>query len=95
MNSYVLAKPVITEKALAMAKNANAYTFAVSPKAGKREIKQAIEQTFGVTVIDLKTVTLPARRQRTGRRRIISAVPSRKKAIAVLPAGQKIALFDL
>jgi large subunit ribosomal protein L23 len=95
MNPYVLLKPVITEKALAMAKEANAYTFYVDRGADKRAIKQAIEIGFGVKVIDLKTVALPGVTKRTGSRRIVQKTSPRKKAIAVLPAGQKIELFDL
>ena len=95
MNPYVLLKPVITEKALQMAKTANAYTFAVDPKANKRDIKQAIEEGFGVKVIDIKTVSLPGGTKRTGKKRQSVALKTRKKAIVVLPAGQKIELFDL
>ena len=95
MNPYVLLKPVITEKALQMAKLSNAYTFYVDPRADKREIKEAIEAGFDVKVLDLKTVSLPGINKRTGRRRIVKNVPGRKKAIAVLPEGQKIELFDL
>ncbi len=95
MNPYVLLKPVITEKALQMAKLNNAYTFYVDPRADKREIKEAIEAGFEVKVLDLKTVSLPGNNKRTGKRRIVKNVPGRKKAIAVLPEGQKIELFDL
>jgi large subunit ribosomal protein L23 len=95
MNPYVLIKPVITEKSLQMVKDSNAYTFYVDPRADKREIREAIEAGFEVNVIDLKTVSLPSGSKRTGRRRITKNVPVRKKAIAFLPAGQKIELFDL
>lgn len=95
MNPYVLLKPVITEKSLQMAKEENAFTFYVDPRADKRAIKQAIEEGFQVKVLDLKTISLPASEKRTGRRRLVRRLPGRKKAIAVLPAGQKIELFDL
>jgi len=95
MNPYVLIKPVITEKSLQMAKEENSFTFYVDPSADKRAIKQAIEAAFEVKVLDLKTISLPGEQKRTGRRRITRNVPARKKAIAVLPAGQKIELFDL
>ncbi len=95
MNPYVLIKPVITEKSLQMAKESNAYTFYVDPRADKREIKEAIEVGFDVKVIDLKTISLPATSRKTGRRRLIKNVPGRKKAVAFLPEGQKIEIFDL
>lgn len=95
MNPYVLIKPVITEKSLQMVAQNNAYSFYVDPKADKKEIKEAIELAFEVKVLDLKTVSLPSASKRTGRRRIKKNVPGRKKAIAILPVGQKIELFDL
>jgi large subunit ribosomal protein L23 len=95
MNPYVLIKPVITEKSIAMAKDNNIYTFYVEPQADKRAIREAIETTFGVTVSDLKTVSLPSISKRTGRRRQRTMVAERKKAMALLPKGQKITLFDL
>lgn len=95
MNPYVLIKPVITEKSLQMVKENNAYTFYVDPTADKREIKEALEVGFGVKVKDLKTVSLPARNKRTGKRRLVKNAPARKKAVAILPEGQKIELFDL
>lgn len=95
MNPYVILSPVITEKALRMAKEENAFTFYVDPRADKREIKEAIEKGFNVTVKDLKTVKLPGKEKRTGSRRKPSLQPEKKKAIIVLPEGQKIELFDL
>ncbi len=95
MNPYVLISPVITEKSLFMAKENNAYTFFVDKNADKRQIRAAIELAYGVTVRDLKTVTLPSGEKRTGKKRIRTNTASRKKAIAVLPEGQKIAVFEM
>lgn len=95
MNPYVLVKPVITEKSLQMVAEHNGYTFYVDPTADKRAIKEAIEFGFNVKVMELKTVSLPAQNKRTGRRRLQKNAPARKKAIAILPEGQKIELFDL
>lgn len=95
MNPFVLLQPVITEKSLLMAKENNAYTFAVDPSADKREIKMAIEAAYGVTVKEIKTVTLPSAEKRTGKKRIRTRVAPRKKAIALLPEGQKIAVFEM
>lgn len=95
MNPYVILAPVITEKSLRMAKEENAFTFYVDPRADKREIKEAIEKGFNVTVKDLKTVKLPSKEKRTGSRRKPTMLAEKKKAIIVLPEGQKIELFDL
>ncbi len=95
INPYVIIAPVITEKSLRMAKEENAFTFYVDSGADKPEIKKAIEAGFNVTVSDIKTVRVPGKIKRTGsKRRPVKQTP-RKKAIIVLPAGQKIELFDL
>lgn len=95
MNPYVILKPVITEKSLRMAKEENSFTFYVDPRADKRAIKEAIEAGYGVTVKDLKTVHLPGKTKRTGSKRRSQRQPDLKKAIVILPEGQKIPVFDL
>lgn len=95
MNPFVLIRPVISEKSLLMAKETNAYTFLVDPKADKITLRRAIEATYKVTVLDLKTITLPGQVKRTGKKRLKVAQPPRKKAVALLAKGQKIEAFDL
>lgn len=95
MNPYVIIRPVITEKSLAMAKNTNAYTFLVDPRADKITIRRAIEAAYNVTILDLKTITLPSGVKKTGKKRVRTVIPARKKAVALLPTGQKIEAFDL
>lgn len=95
MNPFVLIRPVITEKSLQMAKGSNAYTFLVDPQADKVAIRRAIEAAYKVDVVDLKTITLPGGSKRTGKKRLRVGVAPRKKAVALLPAGQKIEAFDL
>lgn len=95
INPYVVIAPVITEKSLRMAKEENAFTFYVAPSADKTEIKKAIEAGFNVTVKDIKTVRVPGKLKRTGSKRRPAQQADRKKAIIVLPAGEKIELFDL
>lgn len=95
MNPYAILKPVVTEKSLRMAREENAFTFYVDPRSDKREIREAIQVAYGVTVTDLKTVRLPGKSKRTGKRRLAQTAPDRKKAIVFLQAGQKIDVFDL
>lgn len=95
MNPYVLLRPVMTEKSILMAKEGNAYTFFVDPKADKRQIRQAVEAAYGVKVLDLKTVMLPSQNKRTGKRRLRTTLPARKKAIVILPEGQKLEMFEV
>ncbi|MGH7441717.1 MAG: 50S ribosomal protein L23, partial [bacterium] len=63
-----------------------------SPSANKSEIKKAIERLFKVKVLKVNTVTLPGKTHRFGAKE--SQDSNRKKAIATLKAGDKIALFE-
>ena len=93
---YTLA-PRITEKTYRGisddAKVANVYTFTVSPKARKEEIKKAVEAEYKVTVEDVRTVTLPGKARRF--RGIKGSTSSVKKAIVTVAKGQTIAAFDI
>ena len=50
----ILLKPIITEKLTAMA-DKGVYGFYVDPSANKIEIKEAVEQTYNVSVKDVNT----------------------------------------
>lgn len=90
----ILKRPVITEKSLAAA-SLGKYTFAVSGKAKKGEIAKAIEKTFGVHVVSVKTVNLKGKKRRVGPRRRIVATSFLTKAIVELLPGEKIDLFTV
>lgn len=92
--SFVLKKPISSEKAQ---KNAalGRFTFEVSQKAGKKEIKEAVENQFGVKVERVWTQRLAAKPKRSwGRREIFHRSP-KKKAVILLEKGQKIDLFEI
>lgn len=92
--SYI-KKPVITEKSLQLAQNENVYVFEVDPKANKNQIKSAIEDMLSVHVVDVHTVKRPAQTKKTGRKRMISNIPAKKKAYVKLEKGQTIEAFDV
>ena len=46
----ITIKPVITEKATQLTERRGVYTFHVSPEANKYQIKDAVEEIFGVKV---------------------------------------------
>ena len=54
--SQVIIRPVVSEKSYVLA-TADKYTFRVHPYAHKTQIKQAVEQLFGVTVLGVRTST--------------------------------------
>ena len=52
----VIIKPLITEKGTHLTENYRVYPFQVSKRANKREIKNAIESIYGVTVTGVRTM---------------------------------------
>ena len=51
----ILIKPVITEKATKDSEEMNRYTFEVSMRPNKVEIKKAVEAAYGVSVEKVRT----------------------------------------
>lgn len=52
----VLIKPIITEKMTADSELYNRYGFIVNPKANKLQIKDAVEDAYGVSVKKVRTM---------------------------------------
>ena len=85
----ILKAPVITEKSQ-IAKSEGKYTFKVSPKASKTEIKEAVEKIFNVKVTAIRTINVKPKKRRVGR---YTGLTNRyKKAIVTLAEGQTIDL---
>lgn len=93
MTKPILKKPVITEKAMQQV-SAGKYTFEVDKRAAKKEIAQAVERIFSVSVISVRTNVRPGKPKRVLRTRKKTKTPSRKFAIVTLKKGQKIEGFD-
>ena len=94
MNAHdIIIKPVLTEKSYEVIGN-KTYVFIVNKKAGKTEIKQAIETIFdGVKVEKVNTVNHLGKIKRQGR--FEGRRPSTKKAYITLTADSKtIEAFD-
>lgn len=83
----ILRTPHVTEKATDLTKK-NQYVFKVFPQANKTEIKRVINELYGVDVLDVKIVKVPAKKRRLGR--ISGWRKAYKKAIVRLKEGQKI-----
>ncbi len=95
MNSHILKKPVITEKSLLLANAQNVYTFEVAARSNKNQVKEAVEQVFGVTVIDVRTIVNQKNAVRTGRKRLKTLQGKVKKALVTLKSGDSISFFDI
>jgi len=93
--SDVLIKPILSEKANAQQDKLHRYAFKVSKKANKLEIKKAIEEFYGVTVVDVNTSTSPGKNKtRYTKAGFISGQkPSFKKAFVTVAEGDTIDLY--
>ncbi|CCP88900.1 50S ribosomal protein L23, partial sequence, partial [Candidatus Phytoplasma solani] len=86
---YELIKtPIITELTNKLIERQNKYTFKVSKKANKIEIKKALEHIFQVKVLSVNTSNILPRFKRKGRFEGYTA--SYKKAFGKVASGQKI-----
>ncbi len=93
----IIIKPIISEKMAAITeKNPQRYAFQVSPKANKIQIKQAIEELYGVNVISVNTINItPKIHNRWTRHGLISGRKSLyKKAIVTLREGETIDFYS-
>ena len=88
---HVLIKPAITEKSTLLQESGK-YTFHVAPRANKIEVKQAVEQNFNVTVLDVNITKLRGKRKRYGPRAVKQ--PDIKKAVVTLQPGDRINLVE-
>lgn len=87
----VLRRPVVTEKNTLLLTQSK-YTFEVCEDANKRQIKEAVEKAFKVSVVSVNVIRVPGKMRRAGRRR--GMTPEWKKAVVTLQPGQKIKLFE-
>ncbi|BER92817.1 50S ribosomal protein L23 [Thermatribacter velox] len=88
----IIIHPIITEKAVKLQEE-NKYVFKVNPKATKSEIKKAVQEMFGVTVLKVNTVNVPGKKKRLGR--FEGRTASWKKAIVYVKPGERIKAFDI
>lgn len=93
----VIQKPLVTEKGTNLKETSNRYVFRVDLAANKRQIKKAVEETFRVRVIDVRTAVY------RGKPRVVMNKGGRfagkkadwKKAFVTLAEGDKIDVFDV
>src|SRR5919206_1064479 len=87
----VVIRPIVSEKSYALL-TANKYTFRVHPDAHKTQIRQAVEEVFGVRVEDVRTMSVKSKPKRRG----YTSGRSRswKKAVVQLHPDDHIELFE-
>jgi len=87
-----VVRPLITEKSSAAYQDRAEYAFEVHPDATKPQIRQAIEELFGVKVTDVWTSNQRGKIKRMGR--TAGRRPNWKKAIVKLKEGDTIEIFE-
>ena len=89
--SEVLIRPVISEKSYEQITQ-NQYTFRVHKDAHKTQVRQAVEELFGVKVKSVRVISVAAKPKRRG---LIKGVrPGWKKAVVQLRPGEVIEVFQ-
>ena len=88
----IIQRPIITERSTIEREERNIVTFQVDPRATKPQIKQAVEQLFAVSVIDVRTERMRGKNRRMGRE--VGRKPLWKKARVRLAEGQNIEFFE-
>lgn len=85
----IIKSPLITEKTIKSGL-ANRYAFIVDRKATKPQIRQAVENQFGVKVVKINTTIRKGKTHRLAKSRSKIIVSPRKKAVVTLAKGQTI-----
>lgn len=95
MAKTILIKPVLTEKAEMLSEGLSKYSFVVSKDANKIEVRNAVEEMYGVTVDSVNTMIMPGKRKsrmtRSGMQ--TGKVSGYKKAVVTLADGEEIDFF--
>lgn len=89
----VLKSPLITEKSVLLKEETSddkelgqVLTFRVNKKAGKNDIRSAVEEIFGVKVAKVRTIQYQGKMKRRGRQE--GRRPAWKKAYITLKKGE-------
>ncbi|MDI1336195.1 MAG: 50S ribosomal protein L23 [Lacunisphaera sp.] len=81
----------MTEKSNKLSSNYGQYTFEVYPSATKYTVREAVEQTFKVTVTRVNIQNRAGKPKRT-RKGLATHASDSKRAIVTLKSGDKIEL---
>ena len=88
----VLLAPVVSEKSYAQIEDTNTYSFRIHPNAHKTQVRQAVEELFGVKVVRVNIAKVQPKPKRRGLHR--GTRPGWKKAVVQLRQGDTIEIFQ-
>jgi large subunit ribosomal protein L23 len=86
----VLLAPVVSEKSYNQI-DENRYTFKVHKDAHRLQVRQAVEELFGVHVLSVNMAKVPPKPKRRGMHQ--GRKPGWKKAVVHIRAGETIEIF--
>ena len=89
--SQVIIRPVVSEKSFSLISDRK-YTFRVHEDAHKTQVRQAVEQLFDVTVIEVRTSAVPSKPKRRGY--TSGRTREWKKAVVQVREGDSIPIFQ-
>jgi len=87
----ILLAPVVSEKSYALIEEGK-YAFRIHPDAHRTQVRQAVEELFGVHVVSVNVLKVQAKPKRRGLSKGIR--PGWKKAIVQLRQGESIEIFE-
>ncbi|MFT4532014.1 MAG: large subunit ribosomal protein L23 [Candidatus Saccharimonadales bacterium] len=92
--SAITLKPRMSEKSYAMS-DTGVYVFDIDPRYNKHEISDAIQSTYEVTVVNIRTITVKGKVKRLyrNRRYETGSRATYKKAYVTLKEGDAIPIF--
>ncbi len=92
----ILLKPIVTEKMTSQGDKFNRYGFVVAKSANKLQIKQAVEELYGVSVDSVNTMRyagkVKTRNTKSGL--LVGKTAAVKKAVVTLAEGNKIDFYS-
>ncbi len=91
-NDQVILSPLVTEKSTLATEKANQVVFKVRPDASKNRIRDAIEDLFKVTVLEVRTSNFMGKQRRRGKS--VGRQRDWKKAYVTLKQGDRIEFFE-
>ncbi len=92
----IILKPIITEKMTAISEKLNQYGFIVNKNANKIQIKQAVNEIYGVEVESVNTMNFSGKTKSRNTKAgfITGKTNSFKKAIVTLAEGETIDFYS-
>ena len=89
----IIIRPIITERSMAAVADKK-YVFEVAPTAGKIEIKNAVEEIFGVKVAKVNTLNMQGKAKRMGNRPAGRRKSWKKAYVQLTPDSKTIEMFE-